>query len=57
MSDIDDIIEILFALFIALLLGYVFFLVFWGLNPALAIVFVLLVAAVIIGWLSEKLRG
>jgi hypothetical protein len=56
-SDVDYIIGIVFALFIAVLLVYVFFLVFWALSPALAIVFGFLVAIVIVAWLYEKAKG
>jgi hypothetical protein len=45
------------VLFIAVLLTYVFFLVFWALSPALAIIFAFLVVIVLIAWLSEKVRG
>jgi ABC-type proline/glycine betaine transport system permease subunit len=57
LSHVDDIIRTLFALFIAVLLVYVFFLVFWALSQALAIFFAFLVVIAIGAWLYERVRG
>jgi len=56
MPDVEDYIQIFFALIFVLLLGYVFTLVFWQLSAWMAIVFVLIIAVIIFGMLYRLFR-
>jgi hypothetical protein len=54
--DLEKTIEAIVTVFIVLILTYVFFIAFEAISPLLALVFVLLAAAVIIGMLSQIFR-
>lgn len=56
-DDIGGIIGAIITLFIVFLLGYVFLMVFWQLNPALAILFGIVIAIAVIAIIAKLLRG
>jgi hypothetical protein len=56
MTDFNEIIQAIVAVFIIVLLGYVFTLVFWELSPILAVVFAIVLVIVVIGMLFQILK-
>jgi membrane protein YdbS with pleckstrin-like domain len=56
MSDLDNIIEAIVGLFIAILLGYVFFIALSALSPLLSAFFIIAVAIIVIGIIIGILR-
>jgi hypothetical protein len=57
MIDLDDIVQAFFALFIVVLLGYVFINVFFVLSPTLAVLFGIVVVVVVAGILYQIFKG
>lgn len=57
MADIGGIIGAFLTIIIVFLLGYVFLTVFWVLNPALAILFGIVIAVIVIAILVKIFGG
>ena len=56
-EDIAGIIGVIITVFVVLLLGYVFLMVFWQLNPALAILFAIIIGIIILAMIAKVLGG
>jgi hypothetical protein len=57
MTDLDDVIEAFFAIFIVIVLGYIFYTVLSALSLGLAILFALVVVVFVVVILFRVVRG